>query len=295
VTVVMPAYNSAAFIRESVESALRQSFRDLEVVVVDDGSAERVDWITELDPARVRYHWKENGGPSSARNLGAELARSDTIAFLDSDDLWEPSKLERQLGALDADPHAGFAFATFRTIDVAGRPSGEPLRLDKPSGEIAAALFMSNFVVTSSVVVRRRCFQEMKGFDPSLRWSEDYDLWLRLAERYHGLYVGGEPLGSYRVNDQGLSRNFARMFETERLVVERAVARRARSEYAVRLRQRLGGLHFELGYEYLVRRRFAEARRELAQSVRKWPWDARAWKCWVRAALPRAGVSRPAA
>ncbi|HEX3903428.1 MAG TPA: glycosyltransferase family A protein [Polyangia bacterium] len=283
VSVVIPAYNAAEFIRQSVSSALDQSLRSIEVIVIDDGSAERVDWITELDPARVRYHWKTNGGPSSARNAGARLARGDLLAFLDADDLWAPGKLQRQADALAARPRAAFAYGAFDGIDEQGRPLPRPLR-HRPSGDIAEALFMYNFVTTSSVVVRRALFDEMGGFDESLVWSEDYDLWMRLVERYEAVCIEGIA-GSYRMNSQGLSRNFARLYETERLVIDRAVARKARPEFARRLRQRLGQFHFEFGYDYFRARRFADARHQLSQSVRQWPFNRRAWVYWLRATL----------
>jgi glycosyltransferase involved in cell wall biosynthesis len=289
VSVVVPAYNASRFIRESVGSALAQTFTDIEVVVVDDGSAEPVPWVVALDPARVRHHWKENGGPSSARNFGAQQARGALIAFLDADDLWEPTKLERQVQALAARPAAAFAFGAFRTVDEAGTPTGDALRMNRPSGDIAAALFMRNFVVTSSVVMRRRLFEEAGGFEESLASSEDYDLWLRLAERHEAIYVDG-VLGSYRTNGQGLSRNFVRMYETERVVIDRALARRARPELARLLPERLGKFHFEFGYDYFVHARFGEARREFARSVRQWPRNHRAWLYLLRAALATRGL-----
>jgi glycosyltransferase involved in cell wall biosynthesis len=289
----MPAYNAGRFIREAVASALSQSFRALEVIVVDDGSADKVSWVVELDGERVRYHWKENGGPSSARNAAARLARGELIAFLDADDLWEPSKLERQVKALAAHPRAAFAYSAFRTIDHSGNPMPGGTWLGRPSGDIAVPLFMRNFVVTSSVVLRRSCFEEMGGFDESLIWAEDYDLWMRIAERYDGVYVDG-VLGSYRINEQGLTRNFARLYEAERVVIDRAIARNGRPELRRHLRERLGLYHFEFGYDYLVHDRFNEARQQFFRSLRQWPWNTKAWRCWVRSVLPaRNGAVAP--
>ena len=92
VSVVIPAYNAGRFIREAVGSALSQTYLHLEVIVVDDGSPQPVAQIVEADPARVRYVWKPNGGPASARNAGLRHARGTYVAFLDADEAWEPER-----------------------------------------------------------------------------------------------------------------------------------------------------------------------------------------------------------
>lgn len=282
VSVVIPAYNAGNFIRQTVTSALQQTFSSLEILVIDDGSAEPVDWIVELDPARVRYHFKPNGGPSSARNLGARMARGRLLAFLDADDLWMPDKLRSQVAALEARPRAAFAYGAFNSIDEQGNPVPRPARV-RPSGDISAALFMYNFVTTSSVLVRRDVFLEMGGFDESLVWSEDYDLWIRLAERHEAVCVEG-IVGSYRINTHGLSRNFARLHETERTVVDRAVARAARPEYKQRRRRRLAQLYFEFGHDCWRAGQAQEARRRFQDSLLHWPLALRPWIYWLRAA-----------
>lgn len=285
VSAIVPAYNAGEFIRETVSSALAQTFTALEVVVVDDGSKDPVGWITELDPQRVRYHAKANGGPASARNLAVKMARGEFVAFLDADDLWDPTKVERQVRALEANPHAAFAYGAFRGIDGQGRPRPRVPK-ERPSGDVAEPLFMYNFVTTSSVMVRRQMFLDAGGFDesPDLISVEDYDLWLRLAERHQAAALDGE-IGSYRITDASLSRNFARMYRGERLVLERAVARNARPAFRARFGERLGRHHFQLGYSYLSARQFAEARQEFARSLRNWPWSRKSWMALGRAAL----------
>jgi glycosyltransferase involved in cell wall biosynthesis len=283
VSVIIPCYNAGAFLKESVGTTLAQTFRDLEVVVVDDGSAEKVDWITGLDPARVRYHWKPNGGPSSARNLGARLARAPLLAFLDADDRWYPDGLQERVDALLARPGAAFSYALFDGIDEAGNPRPRKYRKGF-TGDIAEALFGYNFVSTSSVVIHREVFEAMKGFDESLIWSEDYDLWMRIVERHEVVFVDA-IVGSYRLNSQGLSRNFGRLYETERTVIERTVARGVRPVPTTRVRKRLAQIHFDHGHDCYNARQFAEARKQLASSLRQWPFALRTWFYWLRAAL----------
>ena len=282
VSVVVPAYNAAGFVRAAVISALEQSHRSIEVIVVDDGSTERVEWVVDLDRGRVRYQWQKNGGPSSARNAGARLARGDLLAFLDADDLWAPTKIERQVAALEASPAAAISYGMFAGIDEAGNPLPRPRR-ERPSGDVAVALFMYNFITTSSVVVRRACFDDAGGFDESLRWSEDYDLWMRIAERHEAVCVEG-TIGSYRMSTHGLSREFGRLYETERTVIDRAIARHSRPEFARRLPERLGNLHFEFGYDYFRSGRFSDARQQFTRSIRHFPFVRRPWLYWLRAA-----------
>jgi len=285
VSAIVPAYNAGQFIRETVSSALGQTFAALEVVVVEDGSKQPVPWITELDPQRVRYHAKENGGPASARNLGVKLARGEFVAFLDADDLWDATKIERQVRALEANPRAAFAYGSLRGIDGQGRPRSR-VQKKQLSGDVAEPLFMYNFVSASSVMARRQPFLEAGGFDesPALISVEDYDLWLRLAERHDGVAIDGE-VGSYRITDASLSRNFVRLYRGEREVLERALARNARPAFRARFGERLGRHHFQFGYNYLCARQFGEARQEFVRSLRNWPWYGKTWIGLGRAAL----------
>ena len=155
VSVIVPAYNSSRFIRETVESALRQTHSALEVIVVDDGSTDRVDWVTQLDPGRVTYRWQPNGGPASARNLGVRLSRGTYVAFLDSDDVWEPHKLERQLGEFAQLPQAGLVYTGVVGIDEQGRATSGFRPKGGAEGRIFERLFENNFITTSTVLVRR--------------------------------------------------------------------------------------------------------------------------------------------
>ncbi len=294
VSVIIPAYNAGRFIRETVESALNQTYPHLEVIVVDDGSPQPVAQVVEADPARVRYIRKPNGGPASARNAGLRRSRGELVAFLDADDVWEPDKLAAQVAALEAYPTAGLAYAAVRKIDAEGRPlpPGPPAR--RPSGRIFPELFMRNIIPTSTVVVRRSCLEQAGLFDeaPELISVEDYDLWLRVAERFEVVAVD-RPLARYRINDAGISRPTARSYGGERLVIERAVARSraSRPELAALLPRRLAQLHFACGHEYFTANRLAEAREQFAQSLRHRPWHLRAVAYYLATCLGSSGVA----
>jgi glycosyltransferase involved in cell wall biosynthesis len=193
---VIPTYNYGRYLRRAIESALGQSYRDVEVVVVDDGSTDETRDVASGFGADVRYVYQDNRGPGSARNRGLNEAAGEVVAFLDSDDYFAPTHVEEQMAVLSADAERGWAFndAFFVTED------GQILEKVSDSfgevyGEIRSdALFELlltywNFIATSSVVMRKRCVEGVGYFDEALRWHQDYEFWLRLAYRFQGGYV----------------------------------------------------------------------------------------------------------
>lgn len=281
VSVVIPTYNPSEALREAIDSALAQTQPPREVIVVDDGSTVDTSWVPAAYGSRIRFLRKANGGPASARNAGCRLAVGDLIAFLDADDAWEPKKLAVQTAVFARHQDVGLVYGPVTRVDRDGRPALEagasPYR---PSGRIAEALFLKNVVPTSTVMIRRRCLDETGGFDedPRLISVEDYDLWLRMAERYEAVCVE-QPLVRYRLHPAGISRNTNRSYSGERLVVEKAVARRAAHAPVRRavLRRRLAQLHLEWGQEHFQANAFGEARQQFIRALRYVPWHPTAW------------------
>jgi glycosyltransferase involved in cell wall biosynthesis len=192
--VVIPTHNRGAIVERGLRSVLAQSVAALEVIVVDDASTD--DTAGRLRPyagPRVRVlRVAERGGGSRARNLGIDAARGDWVAFLDSDDEWRPTKLERQLARLSAPDGPGLSVVYCRRImhdHLGGReiPVLSPLR----EGDVFRDLVTGWEVSTSQVMVARSALAEVGGFDPALPGSQDYDLWLRLAMAGHRF--GGVP------------------------------------------------------------------------------------------------------
>lgn len=292
VSVVIPAYNASRYIREAVESALRQTYSHLEVIVVDDGSTDRVDWVAQLDPQRVVYVWQPNGGPGSARNAGIRLARGTYVAFLDADDVWEPDKLERQFAALARRPEAALVYGAMRRMDASGCLLEErPRAVPRPSGRIEVSLFWKNTIPLSTVLLRRDCAEAVGLFsdDPDLFGVEDYDLWLRVAERYECLGLD-EPLARYRLHLGGISRRTAHAYNAEQRVIEQTAARRGGMD-AAKLQRRLARLRFECGHEFWTLGQWAAAREQLWISLRHHPGNARAWFYLIAASFGQPGAS----
>ena len=226
VSVLLPSYNHAAFIDEAIASVLGQTFRDLELVIVDDGSTDG-SWerIERFDDGRIVRHRQENRGAHAALNRALELAspRSEYVAILNSDDAWDPHWLELALSALGRRPRAGFCCALLRMIGpeeddrTAWRRDWyrDALQAYRASGDLEASLLHANFIMTTSnVVVRRERLDAAGGFRP-LRYVHDMDFFLRLASQSELAFVE-EELVTYRNHPANTIRETAR---DERLMV----------------------------------------------------------------------------
>lgn len=211
VSVVMPAYNGEAYIGESINSILNQSYSNIEVVVVDDGSSDRTRDIVRAFGGRVRLLEQKNQGAAAARNLGIQAALGEYIAFLDADDVWWPGKLQVQINAMRA---GGFKMAYSRFIvwqeDMQGQfpvAADQFGRVDHPNRSKAAIvtgwnyaeLLMDCIVWTSTVVVEAQALRQIGLFDTQLRKGQDYDLWLRLSRHLPMLGIE-QPTALYRTN-----------------------------------------------------------------------------------------------
>ena len=212
---VIPARDALPDVLDAVESALAQTLLPVEVLVVDDGSGDGTRAAIERrfgrDPrAPVRVLVGRFGGAAAARNAGWRATRAPWVALLDADDVWLPGKLETAAAALDHAPPAAWFFSdgSFRTLEGRTHPSWLALYADLPAegyfGAPLAALFEVNFVLTSSVVVRRDELDAVGGFDVSLSHAEDLDLWIRLARRGPAA-ASREPLVRYQHKSGGLS------------------------------------------------------------------------------------------
>jgi glycosyltransferase involved in cell wall biosynthesis len=180
ISVVIPTRNRAAMLSDALRSVAAQTFSDYELIVVDDGSADDTAHVVRSAEISVRYLWQDHSGVSAARNRGVAAARSEWIAFLDSDDLWLPAKLARQMDFVQCHPHAEICQTD--EIWIRNGVRVNPCRRHrKPSGDIFCPSLDLCLVSPSAVLMRRATFDRLGGFDEGLPACEDYDLWLRLA------------------------------------------------------------------------------------------------------------------
>jgi glycosyltransferase involved in cell wall biosynthesis len=241
VSVIIPVWNGAALLPETLRSLQSQTFTDFEALIVDDGSTDDTAAVAgtfcQAD-ARLRLVSRPHAGLSATRNAGLELARGEFIAFLDSDDVWLPGKLERQMELFRADPRANFAYTNYYFWDgqqdqSVGYRANRPL----PDGDSARRLVWANVYALSSVVVRRATLGRAGGFDPSLDSCEDWDMWLRLAEQDFWARGTREPLVRYRRWPGSMSTKKLKMVRHNLIVLEKNLLATRRPELRPASRQ----------------------------------------------------------
>lgn len=208
VSIVIPTFNRVGPVCRAVDSVLRQSYRDFEVIVVDDGSTDRTrEWLGRFSDARLLYFLIPHAGVACARNSGAARARGDWLCFLDSDDVWREHKLREQLGTHAQNP----GWLISQTDDVWIRNSRRVNKLKKHgvrSGDIFADSLKRCLICSSSVMLRRELFVHSGGFDESLPTCEDYDLWLRLTREHPVGFVAQALVTKFGGHADQLSKAF---------------------------------------------------------------------------------------
>ena len=208
ISVIIPTYNRADSILPAVESVLAQTFTAIEVIVVDDASRDTTqDRLSTLSDQRIRIvRHEQNRGAAAARNTGIRAARAPYIAFQDSDDYWQPKKLQIQLSALKSNRSADAAYCSLvRTWDK------KTILIPSPSirikeGDISEEILFHNYISTQTLLVARGPLESVGGFDESLPCLEDWDLIIRLSETIRFVFVD-EPLVNAEVQRDSISRN----------------------------------------------------------------------------------------
>jgi glycosyltransferase involved in cell wall biosynthesis len=189
VTVIIPTYNRCSLLVQTINSVLAQDYNDFEILVIDDGSTDNTKQIVcEIKDNRIKYFHKNNGGASSARNLGLKNAQGQFICFLDSDDLWPDNFLRTMISRLQKNPQYGAAYC-MRTLlfeDGSTKPSYQKEFFF--SGQITAQLFQKTFIQTSTICFRKEVLENI-FFDESLTNGEDVDVWLKVSARTKFLFV----------------------------------------------------------------------------------------------------------
>lgn len=222
ISIIIPIYNGEKTIKNTIESVLKQSFTDFEIIVVNDGSQDStLEILNQIKDERLRVFSYSNAGVSASRNRGLALARGEFISFLDADDLWTPDKLESQLRALQAHPQAAVAYSWSDWVDESGQflRAGGHITVN---GKAYEKLLVRDFVESgSNPLIRKQALDEVGEFDSSVTPAEDWDMWLRLAARYEFVTVP-YPQILYRISPNSASFNVWKMEAGSLRVIERA-------------------------------------------------------------------------
>ncbi|MEW5804784.1 MAG: glycosyltransferase family A protein [bacterium] len=216
VSIIIPTYKRGHILGEALKSVQEQTYKDFEVIIVDDHSQDNGETrkvVEAFGDCNFKYiYLDKNKGPAGARNAALPFCGGEYLSFLDSDDLLLPQKLKKHVSILDSNLDAAMVYSDEYVLGNDGQLSPLPVRANRkpplPSGFIASEFLRDSFIGTMTVTLRKIVFEEMKGFDESLIWNEDDDLWLRIMIRYKVIcsdYPAGirrlhESSGSYKGN-----------------------------------------------------------------------------------------------
>ncbi|GAB4189637.1 MAG: glycosyltransferase [Coleofasciculaceae cyanobacterium] len=225
ISIIIPVCNGEKTIQKTLESVLQQTFKDFEIILINDGSQDStLDVINNIKDEKLRVFSYPNAGVSTSRNRGLALAKGEFISFLDADDLWTPDKLETQLKALQNNSQAAVAYSWSDWIDESGQflRSGGHITVN---GKVFEQLLVRDFIESgSNPLIRRQALDEVGDFEPSVTPAEDWDMWLRLAARYEFVAVPCVQI-LYRVSPLTASFNVWKMEAGSLQTIERAFAR----------------------------------------------------------------------
>ncbi len=287
VAVVIPAYNSVRFLTETIASVRDQTNPATELIVVDDGSSD--DSAELAERLGVRCLRRENGGPGAARNTGVRATKSPLIAFLDADDLFLPTKLERQVAHMQASDCVACGGDALLLRDGQEGPAQErkngPGRISSHLG--FAELIRGNSLICSNMMLRRSAFEAVGGFDEDrdLIASEDYDLWLRLLAEGRIDYLD-EPLSIYRRGPWSLSDNLLFVRGVDKIMAKVLQSQGDRPELRRLIESRTGKVRIDAAYDLSHQGQGTRARELLAEARCMGVGGWAAWKIWLRSWLP---------
>ena len=188
VSIIIPFYNRIEWVKEAIESTLNQTYDNFEVILIDDGSTDTVEDILEIQDKRIRYYRQDNKGVSSARNTGIGLAKGEYIAFLDSDDLFMPEKLEIQLEVLRKNPEVGLVHSSYFQINESGDIIRE-INTSKMTGDVFPSILYRNQIATPTVMVKKNAISNVPGFKEDILIGEDILFWAEIAKHYSFIWI----------------------------------------------------------------------------------------------------------
>jgi len=271
ISVIIPNYNNANYITCAIESVLSQTYTDFEILVVDDGSTDNskgaIGKYILKHCNKMRYFYQENKGLSVARNKGIKESRGSYITFLDSDDEWKPTKLERQMKLIEKED-ADFVHCAAR-IKYDDAISDE-IKPKFPAYNFYDLLLTKKSVVTSTVLLKKACFDNAGLFDEEIKSAEDYELWLRMFFKYKIGYID-EPLAIYRKHSGNFSSNNQELMRKEGVKIFQNLQKNSGFSKGL-IRKKLSGDHYKLGKFYYKNKKYRKAFTEVKNAIIVYPF-----------------------
>ncbi len=288
VTVILPVFGRDQFLDRAIQSVLGQTHRNIQLIVVDDGSP--VDPIPREARFgdRIEVYRKANGGPASARNFGMARARGDFVLFLDDDDFLEPRAVEALLKPMDGRPDVAWVAGRLAYVDEQGRLLQHLHPCQIRSGDVYAAMIRDNLIGTpSSVLLRTEVVRALGGFDedPRYQFCEDYDLWLTMARDFPIVAIP-EVVSNYRYHAGNATRQWARHYPAWLATLDKH-RQRASPGLEPAFQFAIARVHLDFGDEFYVHGRHAEARQQWRQGSKADPQLRRGlWWRYSKSFLP---------
>jgi len=281
-SVIMPCFNHATFLRDSVNGILQQTEADLELIIVDDCSSDN-SWdvirsVADSDPRIRAIRHERNQGASRSRNDALQVAKGEFIGFCDADDIWEPDKLRIQVNLLQNHPKYDLVYCDTTIIDENGLPTNQRFSALFPppklaSGWLFGELVLRNFINIQSVLMRNQCVQRVGHFDERIKWVEDWSYWIRVSHDHQFLY-SQEPLARYRVHRKSTSVVQKRGYRFNRYKVFKKTLR----GYADISRCMKADILYKMGVELYALGKIRAGRRLFLNAIRLAIGDRRAYK-----------------
>jgi len=275
VSIIIPSYNCERYVSEAIESALAQTYKNIEIIVVDDGSTDNTESAVKPYVNRVQYIKKSNGGPASARNIGIKHAKGEFLAFLDADDCWRPEKIEKQMSAMKRYPKVGMVachqYVTNSEMQIIGEV--------KYPNYSKRSIFIKQMIVRngagggSGCLIRGSSIKKVGLFDENLRGTEDWDMWLRIVMEYD-IYFVDEFLVKARLLNNSVSSpaNTAKMLHNELKLLDKIFGNRDYHFTAWQSRKSYGYRHFVAAKGFKVSGDLKAARQHILKSFSLFPW-----------------------
>ncbi len=272
VSIVMPNFNHAPYLGTAIASVLTQSYANVELIVVDDGSTDESRAVAARYGNRIRYIWQENRGLSAARNTGIRAATGEYIGLLDADDLYEPACLATLIATLQANPEADGIYCGYQFVDQQNQPLPQIEARQIPAEQLYETLLDGNFFVPESMLVHQRCYASAGAFDETLRACEDWDMWLRIT-RQHMIIGTDAVLTRHRVLAGSMSSNPTRMINNRMAVLKKHLGAEPALDtgFNERAAKAYGAAYLSSAVEYLQVGDEARAYTCLQQGVQLYP------------------------
>jgi len=290
ISVIIPTFNREHTIAQAIESVLAQTYKDLEIIVIDDGSTDDTKTVLEPYKDRIKYFYQENKGVASARNKGLEEARGEFIAFLDSDDYWLPEKLRSQTEFLKAHPDTAMVYDRYwREYEETGNKKLRPKKEYLTNGYIYTRFYFKYIIWIGTVMVRRICFETVGDFDTSLVVASDRDMLLRITREYRVGFME-EPLAVHKIHKTSLGRhNKQKTLESKERALSLGFQRLKTWEkflYFIPFRFKYSRHLAKIGKHYLIKKEYKTGKTLYGRAIIKYPFRLKYWigffKCIIK-------------